>query len=235
MAGNWIKIAAPGGGSFEGYLSVPAAGSGPGLVMVQEIFGVNPSIRHLADLFAAQGYTVLAPDVFWRLEPRVELAFDEAAMKRAQELHKAFDYEQGVEDIGAAVRALRKQPQCKGPVAVSGYCLGGTFAYLAAARLPVDGAVAYYGTRIHNYLGEADKVRCPLLLHFGELDHAVPPEALAKIRAALEGKPNVRIYAYPGAKHAFANPMRPANYDAASAKLANERTFAFLRSLTGAK
>ena len=231
MAGSWVKIAAPGGGSFEGYLSVPSAGSGPGLVMVQEIFGVNPSIRHLADLFAAQGHTVLAPDIFWRLEPRVELGFDESGMKRAQDLHKAFDYEQGVKDIGAAVEALRKQPQCKGPVAVSGYCLGGTFAYLAAARLPVDGAVAYYGTRIHNYLGEADKVRCPLLLHFGELDHAVPPEALAKIRAAMEGRPNVRIHAYPGAKHAFANPMRPANYDAASAKLANERTFAFLRSL----
>lgn len=231
MAGSWVKIGAPGGGSFEGYFSVPASGSGPGLVMVQEIFGVNASIRHLADLFAAQGFTVLAPDVFWRLEPRVELPFDEAGMKRAQELHKAFDYEQGVGDIGAAVAALRKQPQCKGPVAVSGYCLGGTFAYLAAARLPVDGAVAYYGTRIHNYLGEADRPRCPLLLHFGELDHAVPPEALAKIRDALAGKANVQIHAYPGAKHAFANPLRPANYNEAAAQLANQRTFAFLRSL----
>ena len=232
MAGRWMKIAAAGGGSFEGYLSVPASGSGPGLVMVQEIFGVNPSIRNLADLFAAEGFTVLAPDFFWRIEPRVELPFDDAGMKRAQELHKAFDYEQGVADLGAAVAALRKQPQCKGPVAVSGYCLGGTFAYLAAARLPVDGAVAYYGTRIHSYLGEADKLRCPLLLHFGELDHAVPPEALAKIRAALEGMSNVRLHTYPGAKHAFANPLRPANYDAASATLANDRTFAFLRSLS---
>lgn len=231
MAGSWIRIAAEGGGSFEGYLSVPAAGSGPGLVMVQEIFGVNPSVRHLADLFAAEGFTVLAPDFFWRIQPRVELPFDEAGMKRAQELHKAFDYEQGVKDLGAAVEALRKQPQCKGPVAVSGYCLGGTFAYLAAARLPVDGAVAYYGTRIHNYLEEAGSIKCPVLLHFGELDHAVPPEALAKIRAALEGHPQVRIHAYPGAKHAFANPMRPANYDAKSAALANERSFAFLRTL----
>ncbi len=231
MASSWIRIAAADGGSFEGYLSVPAAGSGPGLVMVQEIFGVNPSVRHLADLFAAQGFTVLAPDFFWRLEPRIELAFDEAGMKRAQELHKAFDYEQGVRDLGDAVAALRKQPQCKGPVSVSGYCLGGTFAYLAAARLPVDGAVAYYGTRIHNYLEEAGKIRCPLLLHFGELDHAVPPEALAKIRAALQGKPNVQLHAYPGAKHAFANPMRPANYDEKSAKVANERTFAFLKGL----
>ena len=231
MAGNWIRIAAEGGGSFEGYLSVPAAGSGPGLVMVQEIFGVNPSVRHLADLFAAGGFTVLAPDFFWRIEPRIELPFDEAGMKRAQELHKAFDYEQGVKDLGAAVETLRKQPQCKGPVAVSGYCLGGTFAYLAAARLPVDGALAYYGTRIHNYLEEAGRIKCPVLLHFGELDHAVPPEALAKIRAALEGNPKVRIHAYPGAKHAFANPMRPANYDAKSAALANERSFAFLRTL----
>jgi carboxymethylenebutenolidase len=232
MAGSWIQIAAPGGDSFEGYLSVPASGSGPGLVMVQEIFGVNPSIRHLADLFAAEGFTVLAPDFFWRIEPRVDLPFDEGGMKRAQELHKAFDYEQGVNDLGAAVEALRKQPQCKGPVAVTGYCLGGTFAYLAAARLPVDGAVAYYGTRIHNYLQDAGKVRCPLLLHFGELDHAVPPEALAKIRAALETNPKVQIHTYAGAKHAFANPMRPANYDAISAALANQRSLAFLRAMT---
>ena len=231
MAGSWMKIAAQGGGGFEGYLSVPAAASGPGLVMVQEIYGVNPSIRHLADMFAAEGFTVLAPDFFWRLEPRVELPFDEAGMKRAQELHKAFDYDQGVRDLGAAVEALRKRPECKGPVAVSGYCLGGTFAYLAAARLPVDGAVAYYGTRIHNYLEEAGKLRCQVLLHFGELDHAVPPEALAKIRAALEGKRNVTLHAYPGAKHAFANPMRPANHDAKSAQLANQRTLAFLRAL----
>ena len=230
MPSSWIKIAAE-GGTLEGYLSVPAAGSGPGLVMVQEIFGVNASIRQLADLFAAQGFTVLAPDLFWRMQPRIELGFDEAGTKRAQELHKQFDYEQGVADLGAAVAALRKQPPCKGPVAVGGYCLGGTFAYLAAARLPVDGALAYYGTRIHHYLEEAGKVRCPTLLHFGELDHAVPPEALAKIRAALEGNPKVQIHTYPGAKHAFANPMRPANYDEKSAQLANERSFAFLRKL----
>lgn len=230
MASRWIKIAAE-GGTFDGYLSAPAAGSGPGIVMVQEIYGVNPSIRHLADLFAAQGFTVLAPDFFWRIQPRIELAFDEAGSKRAQELHKQFDYEQGVRDLGAAVQALRQQPQCKGPVAVSGYCLGGTFAYLAAARLPVDGAIAYYGTRIHQYLEEAGKVRCPLLLHFGELDHAVPPEALAKIRAALQGNPKIEIHTYPGAKHAFANPMRPANHDESSARLANERSFAFLKEL----
>ena len=231
MASSWIKIPAA-GGTFEGYLSVLASGSGPGLVMVQEIYGVNPSVRHLADLFATEGFTVLAPDFFWRIQPRIELGFDEAGSKRAQELHKQFDYEQGVKDLGAAVETLRKQPQCKGPVAVTGYCLGGTFAYLAATRLPVDGAVAYYGTRIHNYLEEAGKLRCPVLLHFGELDHAVPAEALAKIRAALAGNPRVQIHTYPGAKHAFANPMRPANYDEKSAKVANERTFAFLRRLS---
>ena len=230
MASSWIKIAAE-GGSFDGYLAVPASGSGPGLVMVQEIFGVNESIRSMADLFAAEGFTVLAPDFFWRIEPRVELPFDEAGTKRAQELHKAFDYDQGVKDLGAAVQALRKQPQCKGPVAVTGFCLGGTFAYLAATRLPVDGAISYYGTRIHQYLEEADQVACPLLLHIGEADHTTPPDVVAKIRGALGGNPKVEIQTYPGAKHAFANHRRPNNYDEASAKLAHQRTFAFLRQL----
>lgn len=230
MASSWIRINAAGGGSFEGYLGVPASGSGPGLVVVQEIFGVNASIRQAADLFAAEGFVALAPDIFWRLQPRLELGFDEAGMKRAQELHQAFDYDQGVKDLGSAVQALRGLPQCRGPVAVTGFCLGGTFAYLAATRLPVDGAAAYYGTRIHQYLEEAGAVRCPLLLHFGEADHTTPPEVIEKIRGALGGNPRVQIHTYPGAKHAFANAAR-ASYDPQAATAAHRRTFAFLRGL----
>jgi carboxymethylenebutenolidase len=226
MASQWITIA-PG---FEGWLSLPPSGRGPGIVMVQEIFGVNRSIRETAELFAARGYVVLAPDVFWRQQPRVELGFDEASVKRAQEFHKAFDYGRGVQDLGDAVKALRARPECAGPVAVLGFCLGGTFAYLAAARLPVDGGIAYYGTRIHQYLDEAAGVRCPLLLHFGSADHNTPPEVVEKVRGALGGKPGVQIHVYEGANHAFANHLRTA-YHASHAALAHERSFEFLRGL----
>ena len=134
-------------------------------------------------------------------------------------------------DVLHAVATLRKQPECVGPLFATGFCLGGTFAYLSSTRLKVDGAAAYYGTRIHHYLEEANKVACPLLLHFGEKDHTTPPDVIAKIREALEIDRKVEIHTYPGAKHAFANAMRPANHDPNSAALAHERTLAFFRRI----
>lgn len=232
MTSRWIKINAGDGKTFDGYLSLPPSGRGPGLVVVQEIFGVNASIRETADMFAAEGMVALAPDFFWRLAPRIELGFDEAGSKRAFELHKEFDYEQGVKDLGAAVAALRGLPECSGPTGVTGFCLGGTFAYLAAARLGVDFAASYYGTRIHQYLGEAGAVRCPLLLHFGEADHTTPPDVIASIRNAMAGNPRVQIHVYPGAKHAFANTHRP-SHDPAAAALAHRRSLEFFRAVAG--
>ena len=230
MNARWIKIDTGDGATFDGYLSLPPSGSGPGLIVVQEIFGVNASIRETADMFAAEGFVALAPDMFWRFEPRIEIGFDETSAKRAFELHNKYDYELGVRDLGAAVAALRALPECTGPVAVTGFCLGGTFAYLAATRLDVDGAVAYYGTRINNYLGEAGNLRCPIVLHFGEADHTSPPEVIARVRDTLGGDKRVQIYTYPGAKHAFANHLR-ASYDAKSSAAAHQRTFEFLRGI----
>lgn len=227
MTGRWIEIAAEDGGKFEGYLSLPPTGAGPGLVLVQEIFGVDATMRGMADMFAAEGYAVLVPDLFWRFEPHIEIPFDDAGLKRAFGYYETYDYDVGVRDIGSAIAALRGMDCCNGAMAVSGFCMGGTFAYLAATRLEIDAAVGYYGTMIHKYLGEAGKVRCPLLLHFGEKDHTTPPDILSKITDALGKRERVRIEVYPGAQHAFANPMRP-SYDAAAAKLAHSRTLAFI-------
>ena len=232
MASRWIKITAPDGKTFDGYLSLPPSGRGPGLAVIQEIYGVNPSIREAVDFFAQNGFVALAPDLFWRIEPRIELGFDEAGSKRAQELHKVFDYEQGVKDLGSTLAALRGLPECSGKVGVTGFCLGGTFAYLSTTRLGVDYAAGYYGTRIHQYLDEAGKVGCPLVLHFGGEDHTTPPDVLAKIKDALGGNPKVQIHVYPGAKHAFANTQRP-SYDKESTALAHKRTFEFVRKVTG--
>src|SRR5262245_33874743 len=161
MAGMSVPIAAPGGGAFSGYLAVPGQGRGPGLILLQEIFGVNAPLRAAADLFAEEGYVVLAPDLFWRIEPGIDLADDPAGLQKAFGYRSQFDVDQGVRDVGAAVEALKNRPECTGQVAAVGFCLGGLLAYLTAARLPVDAAVAFYGGRIDEHLAEAANIRCP--------------------------------------------------------------------------
>src|SRR5579864_37484 len=148
MAGRTITVSAKGGGSFRAYLAMPEKGSGPGIVLLQEIYGINSYIRGVADYYAEEGYVVLAPDLFWRIEPGIELGFTGADRERAFELLGKFDIDRAVEDIAATVSALRTLPECKGKVGVLGFCLGGLLAYLAAAHARVDCAVSYYGVDI---------------------------------------------------------------------------------------
>ncbi|MSP98451.1 MAG: dienelactone hydrolase family protein [Betaproteobacteria bacterium] len=224
MNGKTTTVKASDGGAFGAYLSLPPGGSGPGVVMISEIFGVNATIRKNADRFAGQGYVVLAPDLYRHLEPGLELGYDEPSRQKALALHGRLDYEGCVADMGDAVRYLRGLDQCGGPVFVTGFCLGGTMSYLAAARLKIDAASGYYPTRIQNYLGDASKIHCPLLLHFGREDHLTPPETISSILHATEGNPNVTSVIYE-AGHQFANPDRPDLYIEAAAVLAHQRTF----------
>jgi carboxymethylenebutenolidase len=231
MTGQQIAVATRDGSRFDAYHAAPAAGRGPGVVIAQEIFGVNNALRASADGLAAKGFAVLVPDLFWRLEPGVDLGYGDADRQKAMALMGKFDAGQGVADIGAAVTALRAHPSCNGKVAVVGFCLGGTLAYLAAARLGVDAAVSYYGTAIHQHLGEAASIRCPLLLHFAGNDAFVPPQAVAGIGEAFAGHDDVEMHVYPGVNHAFANIDRAGIYDREAATLAHERTEALLRRL----
>ena len=236
MAGTLIDITAADGGSFKGYLAVPASGGGPGLVMLQEIFGVNAAMRWVADHFAEEGYTVLVPDLFWRQEPGVELVPDEAGLQRAFALLGAFDIDNAVRDIASAAETLRALPQVAGPgggkVGALGFCLGGKLAFLAAARTDIDVAVGYYGVGIEDYLDEAKYIACPLVLHFAGADTHVPPEAVARIRAALVGIEGVETHVYPGVGHAFYHPQR-ASYDRPAAWMSHSRTIAALRRAMG--
>ena len=233
MATEFVKVPSSDGDEFDGYLSLPKGGQGPGIVMIPEIFGVNDGLRQCADIFAEQGFVVLAPDIFWRLERNVRLDYGEASYKKAFALHHAFDYEQGVVDMNDAIEWLRNQSFCSGKICVTGFCLGGTMAYLAAARLNVDAAAAYYGTRIQNFLGDASKIRKPLLLHFGEDDHTTPSEIRGPILAAVDGNSNVTSYVYENAGHAFANPHRSETYLQSVAELAHSRTFELFYRATG--
>src|ERR1700736_1907594 len=145
MSGTMISIAAADRGTFSGYLATPESGSGPGLILLQEVFGVNQHIRELADLYAEEGYVVLAPDLFWRMKPGVELGYSEDDIKTAFSYYQRFDIDQAILDTGDALRALRADARCTGKVGAIGFCLGGKLAYLTAARLPMDAAAGYYG------------------------------------------------------------------------------------------
>ncbi|MDR3518552.1 MAG: dienelactone hydrolase family protein [Azospirillaceae bacterium] len=223
-----ITIEAADGGSFTGYLARPQSGSGPGVVVIQEIFGVNAGIRDLADGLAAQGYVVLAPDLFWRQEPGVQITDKtEAEWARAFELLQGFDIDKGILDLKATLALLRTMDGVTGKVGTVGYCLGGKLAFLMATRSDVDAAVSYYGVGLADNLGEIGSITKPLMLHIAEKDQFVPPAAQSKIRDALAPLPQVETHSYAACDHAFAR-VGGAHFDAAAATLANQRTADFL-------
>ena len=233
MAGTMIDIPVAGGGAFKGYLTVPAAGSGPGLLIEQEIFGVNTSLREVADLYAEEGYVCLVPDLFWRMEPGVDLGYGDEDFARAFGFYQRFDVDQALVDIGAALDALRARPECTGKAAAIGFCLGGKLAYLTAARHDVDAAASFYGVGIEESLGESDGIVCPLLMHFAGEDSFVPQEAVEAITAHFAERPEVRSHVYPGVDHAFYNHARSEVYHRPSAMVAHSRTVALLRGAIG--
>lgn len=232
MAGTWIEITAADGGKFKAYLAVPKAGKGPGIVVCQEIFGINGFIREVADYYAEEGYTVVAPDLFWRIQPGVELGYTDPEWQQAFGLLQKFDTDKGMADITATVKAMRAMPQVTGKVGALGFCLGGRLAYLAAARSGVDCAVGYYGVTIDQYLGEAPNIKVPLVLHFASDDKYAPPEAVAKIKTALASHAGAEIYDYPGVDHAFARPPSP-HYHKPSALMAHHRSIALFHRVMG--
>jgi len=218
---------------MSGYLAEPDPSSGvrangAAIVVIQEIFGINAVIRGFADELAAQGYLVLAPDLFWRLEPGVDITDrTDAEWKKALDLMNRFDIAKGVEDIQASIDLLRARPGVK-KVGAVGYCLGGLLAYLTAARTNVDASVGYYGVNIPAFLGESSSIAKPLMLHIAAEDGFVPKSAQEQMIAGLKDNPNVTLHRYDGVDHAFARPGGK-NYNEAAATTANARTAEFFR------
>lgn len=227
---EWIAIAPATTPGFAGYLALPPAGTGPGLVLFQEIFGVNTHIRAVAEQYALDGFVVLAPDMFWRQEPRVDLGYEGDDRQRALALMGALQADELAADIVSAVGALRARAETAGrKTAAIGYCMGGRMAYTAAALAGVDAAVAYYGGGIHKQLELAPRIGCPMQFHYAEHDDAIPPTAVEQVRDAMTGKP-AEVHVYPGARHGF-NCWARASYHAPSAALAHGRSLAFLAQL----
>lgn len=220
MNSQWITI----DGAYGAYLALPPRGQGPGLVLFQEIFGVNRHIRAVADQYALDGFVVLAPDVFWRQAPGVQLGYEGAERERAFELLRAAAPAQLLEDVARAVAALRARPEVTGKVGAFGYCLGGRLAYLAAATAGVDAASCFYGGGIHEQLDRAAAVTCPIQFHYGERDAHIPLAAVEKVKAAFAGK-TAEVFVYEAAEHGF-NCWERASYEPRAAALAHARTLA---------
>lgn len=227
ITGRWIELTAADGQHFKAWLAEPVRGPGPGIVLIQEIFGVNAHIQAVAEQYAADGYTVLAPDVYWRQQPGVQLGYDEAGWAQAMALMQACKFTQVVRDLGDVLAQLRALPSCSGKVAALGYCMGGRLAYHMAAETDVDAAVCYYGGGIHTALSEVARMRAPMLLHFAGSDAYIPPEAVDAVRRAFAGKENASIELYPAVDHGF-NCWDRSNYNQRAAALARGRTLQFL-------
>ena len=216
-------------GSFDGYISRPKTLPAPAVVVLHEVFGVNADIRKTCDELAEQGFIGVAPDLFWRQEPGVDLSVtSEPDWQHGLRLYQAYDRDAGARDVKDTANAVAKLPGCTGRVAVLGYCLGGLMTFLTTVRYGADAAVVYHGGDTEKYLGEVDGLNAPLLMHLAEEDEFISKAAQAEIKAALAKKPNATVYSYPGQNHAFSR-HGGAHYNAEAAALAHERTYEFLR------
>ena len=219
-------------GVFSAYIARPKTMPAPAVVVLQELFGVNADIRKHCDELAEQGLLGVAPDLFWRQEPGVDLnVTSEADWQHGLRLYGAYDRDAGVKDVKDTINAVRNLPACNGKVGLLGYCLGALMVFLTAVRNDgIDAAVWYHGGDTEKYLGELDGLHAPLLMHLAEEDEFISKAAQAEIKAALTTKPNTTIYSYPGQNHAFSR-HNGTHYNAAAASLANGRTSDFLHQL----
>jgi carboxymethylenebutenolidase len=222
------RIDAGNGQQFDAYVSIPPAPNGHAIIVLQEIFGVTPAIRGVADRFAAEGYLAFAPDLFWRMEPGLQLTHSKEDMARAFGFMEKFDENQSIEDIARVAAHIRALPGFNGRVAAAGMCLGGKLAYLASARTDIDAAVSFYGVGIEKNLSEAGQLRCPLMLHFGGRDKYVPQEVRARIAEALKANAQAPIHLYADADHGFYT-----RGDAETIEIAHQRTTEFLKRSLG--
>ncbi|HEX8620448.1 MAG TPA: dienelactone hydrolase family protein [Allosphingosinicella sp.] len=216
-----------GDGGFDAYVAEPGGTPKAAIVVIQEIFGVNEGIRRKCDKWAEKGYFALAPDLFWRLEPRVELDPDvPEQFKQALDLMNRFDQGQGVRDLEATIRTARSRLGEAGKVGVVGYCLGGRLAFMVAARTDADASVGYYAVGVPGLLGEKHAIANPLMLHIAGADHFVGPDQQQAMHEGLDDHPRVTLHDYPGEDHGFAAETGQRRSEAA-AELADRRTEEF--------
>lgn len=228
MIGDFILLTARDSRTFEAHVAEPAAANGVGLVILPEVYNVNAWVRGVAASYAAEGFTVLVPDLFWRQEPGVHLDYDQPDRARAQ--GEEIDVDGVVGDVGVAAGELRRRLGEGAPVAVIGFCLGGRLAVLAGIRERVDAVIGYYAVKLDGHLDEIGRLTTPTLLHFGETDPWVPNETVRSVGGVLADGPSLAIHVYPGTGHGFARDGYPP-FNAEATQLARRRTETLLSAL----
>ena len=223
-----ITIPAHDGGSFKAYIALPDTAPAPVMIMIQEIFGINQEMREKCDDMAAQGYIAVCPDLFWRIEPGIELVDSEPdQLQRAFDLFGEFNVDLGLADLKSTLNYMRTYESANGKAGCAGYCLGGKLAYMMATGSDIDASVSYYGVGIEDMLDDANNIQNPLLMHIAEEDEFVSKDAQEQIKLALMPKPRIAIHSYAGVQHAFAR-GQGMHYNADAAREANQRTREFL-------
>lgn len=216
-------------GSFDLVVWTPESGSGPGLLLIQEIYGVGDYIRAVADDLAGLGYVVGAPDMFWRLKPGHAAPHDEAGLEESMGLAMRFDFPAGIADAQAAFAKLSVLPEVDGTPGVIGFCFGGSVAFVLAALANPAAVLSFYGSAVPDQLGLFDQITCPLQLHFGGSDSYIPRDKVRAVEEAAAGRPNVEMLVEEDAGHAFHNRMSSTFYQPEPAARAWRRAEEFLR------
>lgn len=226
MPENSMTITSADSKQFGAYVARPSKSPAAAIIVIQEIFGVNEWLRSVCNWLAQSGYLAVAPDLFFRQEPGVQLTDKtQAEWDKAFVLYKGFDENKGVEDLTATLQAIKRMPECNSRIGSMGFCLGGKLAFLMSTRSESDANVSFYGVGIENNLNEV--VRRPLLLHIAEKDEHVPAAAQQKIcQTFKDNNPLVSINIYEGAGHAFGRPGSQ-HYDEKLMQLARSRTLEF--------
>lgn len=224
-----LNVSIPAGDREMGaYLADGGSGPRPGIVLLQEIFGVNVAMKLAADTFAAAGYIVVVPDLFHRIQPGTALSYDPSDRPRAFELWEQLDEKRAIEDIVAAEAWLRGHAHCKGDIALLGFCLGGKLAVLAAEKGRPKAAVAFYPVRLQEHGDQIRRTPCPLQVHLGDLDTHVATEAREALQHDLSYRADNEFHLYPGAEHGFYNSVRTQGFHPQATALAHAATLRFL-------
>ena len=219
-----IRLRAHDSHALDAYLARPAGAVKGGLVVAQEMYGINSYLRSVCDFYASHGYIAIAPALYDRKQRGLIYDYTADDHDRAQLTYRAWDLELALDDLDAGRAAVAEA----GKVGLVGFCWGGSLAWLGACRRDYAGTIAYYGSMMPDYAGE--RACCPVIAHIGDRDNTLPPDKVAQFRAA---QPSVPVYIYPGAQHGFDNESRAPRYHAAAHKLARERTLAFLAQYVG--
>ena len=221
------KVSTP-DGAFDLTVWLPEAGHGPGILLIQEIFGVGEYIRAVAEDLAALGYVVAAPHLFWRLKPGHQAVHDEAGIAESLDLGSRFDTHRGVDDAVAALERLAALPEVQGGLGVVGFCLGGSIAYFLATRTQLDAVVSFYGSAVPDHTDVLAHISAPIQFHFGGNDPYIPRDQVALVEAAVRDTQNAEIHVEEDAGHAFHNRKAPMFHNPEPAARAWHRTEDFL-------